>query len=493
MVNRTDYEANPLDQERSEFLGYNLDAIDQLASFAELSEGFNLIVAEVNFGRDADWVMAALERHRLCASVQFAIMEVVADTDSLLALLKPWVESLVVPPDRKLVVVVTGLDRAIGITGRDAAQILRDLNYTRDAFTTQMPHPVILVLPSFAVEKLGKGSRDFWAWVTQVVTLRSGAQSIAAARTDALEPQRMFSNDLVADKQARIDLLERLLTEYTPLPMQDSQLYRDERLNVLEELADAYRSTANLAIAQGYYQRLLKLANQVGNRNVEAYGNLKVGEMLYLLDNKMEKALEHYETAKIIYSEINNKSGEANTLQAIGDVLKFLKQSQDALQRYETAITIYRAVGDRLGEANTLKAIGDVQTDYQLAMREYFQPALNLYSDIGSTYNEARIITTSIAPTYLKQGNAYQAKLSYEQALHLWEGIPFEPGIQECKNRLANLHTNPIAAAGPVAPSIGNDSSITSSRPRRKSSLPIWAWICIGFIAVIAIGWLTSR
>jgi tetratricopeptide (TPR) repeat protein len=255
-------------------------------------------------------------------------------------------------------------------------------------------------------------------------------------------------------------------------------------LNVLEELANAYTSVTDYRTAQKYYQQLLKLAHQMGNRNVEANAHFGIGGMLYRLDDKHEEALENYETAKVIYSEINNKSGEANTLQAIGDVLQFKKRTDDALDSYNQAILIFRAVGDRLGEANTLKAIGDVlqfkkrtddaldsynqailifravgdrlgeantlkaigdlQTDDQLAIQEYFQPALKIYATIGDAYSQARILTVSIAPTYLKQNNIVQAKLSYEQALHQWEAIAFEPGIQICQQALNNLQPKPI-------------------------------------------------
>ncbi|MCU0571193.1 MAG: tetratricopeptide repeat protein [Oculatellaceae cyanobacterium Prado106] len=61
-------------------------------------------------------------------------------------------------------------------------------------------------------------------------------------------------------------------------------------------------------------------------------------------------ALERYETAIAIYREVGARLGEANTLQAIGDVLQFLDQRTAALERYETAIAIYREVGARLGE-----------------------------------------------------------------------------------------------------------------------------------------------
>ncbi|MGE5660319.1 MAG: tetratricopeptide repeat protein, partial [Actinomycetota bacterium] len=49
----------------------------------------------------------------------------------------------------------------------------------------------------------------------------------------------------------------------------------------------------------------------------------------------------------------NDRLGEANTLQAIGDVLQFQKHSSEALEHYQQALGIFRQVGASLGEANT--------------------------------------------------------------------------------------------------------------------------------------------
>jgi tetratricopeptide (TPR) repeat protein len=154
-------------------------------------------------------------------------------------------------------------------------------------------------------------------------------------------------------------------------------------------------------------------------------------------------ALERYETAIAIYREVGARLGEANTLQAIGDVLQFLDQRTAALERYETAIAIYREVGARLGEANTLQAIGDLQSDPSLAMEQFLQPALVIYQGIEDVYSQGRILADSIAPTYLKLKQPYQAKLSYEQALQLWSQIGYERGIQQCQNALRNISGTP--------------------------------------------------
>jgi tetratricopeptide (TPR) repeat protein len=186
------------------------------------------------------------------------------------------------------------------------------------------------------------------------------------------------------------------------------------------------------------YETAIEIYRQVGDRLGEANTLQAIGDVLQFLDQR-QAALERYETAIEIYRQVGARLGEANTLQAIGDVLQFLDQRQAALERYETAIEIYRQVGARLGEANTLQAIGDLQSDPAVAMAQYLQPALSIYQQIDNTYSQGRILAVSIAPTYLKLQQPDQAKLSYEQALELSSQINYQPGIQYCQNALRDL------------------------------------------------------
>ena len=161
---------------------------------------------------------------------------------------------------------------------------------------------------------------------------------------------------------------------------------------------------------------------------------------------------------------IGARLGEANTLKAIGDVLQFLKQSQDALNRYETAIDIYRQVGDRLGEANTLQAIGDLEEDPKNGLKRFNQ-AMQICQDIGDQYSQSRILVTSLAPAYIKLNQSYQAKEAYEKALQYSEEINYEAGIEFCKDKLRNLNQQSINPRGPVAPKIGNDRPLQKKKP----------------------------
>ncbi len=69
--------------------------------------------------------------------------------------------------------------------------------------------------------------------------------------------------------------------------------------------------------------------------------------------------MEKYESALALFRTVGARLGEANVLQAQGDVLAFLDQRSEALEKYESALALFRTVGARLGEANVLQAQGD--------------------------------------------------------------------------------------------------------------------------------------
>jgi tetratricopeptide (TPR) repeat protein len=90
----------------------------------------------------------------------------------------------------------------------------------------------------------------------------------------------------------------------------------------------------------------------------------------------------------------SDTTGEANVLQAIGDVQQFRKEVDAALRSYDEALRLYRALGARLGEANVLQAIGDVQQfrkEVDAALRSYDE-ALRLYRALGARLGEANVL-----------------------------------------------------------------------------------------------------
>ena len=107
-----------------------------------------------------------------------------------------------------------------------------------------------------------------------------------------------------------------------------------------------------------------------------------------------EGAQKYYEEALTLYRDIENRLGEANTIKAIGDVLKFKECYEEAQSNYTEALDLYRDQKSRLGEANTIRAMGDVlklQGSYEKAHNNYAE-ALTLYRDEENRPGEADTI-----------------------------------------------------------------------------------------------------
>jgi tetratricopeptide (TPR) repeat protein len=148
-----------------------------------------------------------------------------------------------------------------------------------------------------------------------------------------------------------------------------------------------------------------------------------IGDVLQFLKQSRE-ALERYSQALGIYRDVGDRLGEANTLKAIGDVLQFLKQSREALERYDQALGIYRDVGDRLGEANTLKAIGDVLQFLKQSREalERYDQALGIYRDVGDRLGEANTLK-AIGDVLQFLDQRSEALERYDQALGIYRDV----------------------------------------------------------------------
>ncbi len=135
----------------------------------------------------------------------------------------------------------------------------------------------------------------------------------------------------------------------------------------------------------------------------------------------MPEARARYEAAWPIYRAIGAKLGEANCIQALGDVHVRLSELPEARARYEAAWPLYRAIGDKLGEANCIKALGD----YYAAVEDYptalamLEEAAARYQALGLPHDHASAIN-SIANMYDAQGEHQQAVEAYTRAMALY-------------------------------------------------------------------------
>ncbi|MCX7839081.1 MAG: hypothetical protein N2559_06450, partial [Anaerolineae bacterium] len=136
-----------------------------------------------------------------------------------------------------------------------------------------------------------------------------------------------------------------------------------------------------------------------------------------------EAAIASYAAALELYRAVGDRLGEANVLQAMGDIQAFRKENEAAIASYAAALELYRAVGARLGEANVLAARGRLfllsdpkQADVLL------DQAIQIYKQIGDRYSVPAQIG-NYGWALLRLGEADRARPYLLRAAELFDEI----------------------------------------------------------------------
>ncbi len=135
-----------------------------------------------------------------------------------------------------------------------------------------------------------------------------------------------------------------------------------------------------------------------------------------------------------LFRQVGDRLGEANVLQAMGDVQQFRKDMQAALASYEQALGLFRQVGDRLGEANCYLAQGRVaqqQEDHPTALALQTR-AYQLYVEIEDQYSQARLLYyRSFVFESMKQRQQAIEDIETSLAIAIPLNLPFVDLLQE--------------------------------------------------------------
>ncbi|MBL8164665.1 MAG: TIR domain-containing protein [Anaerolineae bacterium] len=132
--------------------------------------------------------------------------------------------------------------------------------------------------------------------------------------------------------------------------------------------------------------------------------------------------------------------GQANTLQALGDLDLREADYPAARARYTHALALFEAIPDRLGQANTLKALGDLdrmETDYPAARARYTH-ALALFEAIPARLGQANTLK-ALGDLDRMEDDYPAARARYSQALALVEAIPDRLGQANTLRGMGNL------------------------------------------------------
>jgi tetratricopeptide (TPR) repeat protein len=403
---------------KDDFLKLNQRSFQELIVFLDFADKFTLGFVEVNFLQDAEILIETLQNHPECLNFQFLNLTF---NQVHLKFLLPEIEAALdqnqKDSSKKLVLAIKGLENAIHVSG-DYPPLLLDLNFVRDAYPHDIPHPVLFILPDYALTRLAKFAPDFWAWRSGVFRFRSVQSTLdtVATRVNNVRwpeslPQR--------EKEEHIQLLLRLLMEYrSSRQLQSSQLLSTE-ISILIQLGDAYLSQADIQQAILYYQDALNSSEKIADYiNQEAA--LKGLGRSYDVLSDCDRAIAYLDRALTIARTMGNHFGEAEILFDRGQVYHHQANYTQAIICYEDGLKIVRDIGDRRGEGLALGNLGntyDALGQHTEAIACY-QKALEIASEIGNLREKGTALgNLGIAHYYL--GHYILAIEFQEQALKI--------------------------------------------------------------------------
>ena len=205
------------------FLEQNELEFAELLTFIDFAQGLTIGFVEVNQEQDKALLIAALREALSDTDSRLEVMNFSQEPD--LRRLKDGIVQRLerMSTDQKLVVLVQGLEAAIGTDGVGAyPPVLQDLNFIRDAYSYDVPYPLLLVLPDYALTRVSKYAPDFYAWCSGLFRFKTSAQVIERLKADTFE--RPASRVASEDNQAEIEQLKRLLMEVNPFWEADVRL-----------------------------------------------------------------------------------------------------------------------------------------------------------------------------------------------------------------------------------------------------------------------------
>ncbi|MGK7874867.1 MAG: hypothetical protein AB4426_16675 [Xenococcaceae cyanobacterium] len=202
------------------------------------------------------------------------------------------------------------------------------------------------------------------------------------------------------------------------------------------ELNNSFRYAELDALANVLFEQVEANRVPVGTKAVIYYRKGEAEKRVY----QSSQARQTLGLALSCFREIGARLGEANTLQAIGDVLQFLDRREEALDNYQSALGFYREIGARLGEANVLQEYGKLQDDLSESLK-YFSQAQEIYVQIKDRYSQSRNLLF-VAEALIGLERHSEARDTLNRTVALAEEIGFEPlrdYVLEVLERIADL------------------------------------------------------
>jgi tetratricopeptide (TPR) repeat protein len=213
-----------------------------------------------------------------------------------------------------------------------------------------------------------------------------------------------------------------------------------ETAAILHNFGNLIQARGNYEKALEYYNRSLKIAEELNNRSGVATCLLQIG-VIYQARGDHEKALEYHERALKIEEELDERLGIAVSLHGIGITYQARGDYEQALEYYERSLKIEEELGNRSGVAKSLLQIGNnhfLCNEYEKAL-EYYQRSLKIEEELGNLSGIAESLH-GIGLIHQAQGDYEQALEYYDPALKITEELGERPSYAKLLYQIGIIH-----------------------------------------------------
>jgi tetratricopeptide (TPR) repeat protein len=429
--------------EREVFIDRNQQSLAELVTFVDFADDkLTIGFVEVNFAKDRECLIDIITTHPQCQDIQFEVLNL---SDPKLRFVRDAIieelNKIQRDEDKKLVLIIIGLEKSIGMSG-DYPPVLQDLNFVRDAFTASVPHPILFVLPDYAITRLAKYAPDFWAWGRKVFHFETGQLTRDEAIQQTIGSDKILGSLELLEKQERIDLLQRLLMEYCPSGYADTGANLKTRINILIQLGQAYSSQGEFAKAREYLEQALELAND--NETLASLHATALYELGIIQFNqgRFQEAIALFQQSLELQRRIGDVQAEAATLNGLANIHIQQGKIEKAIALFEQSLELQQRIGNVQGEAVTLNNLAGIHV--QLGKIEkaiaLFQQSLKLQQRIGNVQGEAATLH-QLAYIHAHQGDIETAITLYQQSLNLTRCVGDVQGEAATLNNLAYIYS----------------------------------------------------
>ncbi|MDP2935345.1 MAG: tetratricopeptide repeat protein, partial [Dehalococcoidia bacterium] len=419
-------EIEPSPENQEELLG--------LIRLIEYSQGFTLAFARCNQVPLRQEMACRLADALASIGIKTAEVELAGPVENLREAIVAHMLSH--PSEVRLAVMVYGFEHSIP-SGEALLSAVGQMNMARELYRRDIPHPLVLWLPEYALSAVARAAPEFWHWRSGVFQFTTPPASV-----EELAARNLYDGDTanltLKRKQERIYVLERLLEDYEDLAGQGPQ-NRKRRAEILYRLGQVHYGLGHYQDARRLCHESLEMSKELGDRAGIAMSFHQLGVLAHD-QGDLAEARRLYQENLGIAKELGDRGGVAVSLNNLGNLAQEQGGLAEARRLYQESLEIKKELGNRVGLAATLHSLGvlaQAQGDYAEARRLY-QESLEIETELG---NRAGLAYTVHALGVLAQdqGDLAEARRLYQESLGIKKELGNRAGIAISLHQLGLL------------------------------------------------------